>query len=57
MTYCLPLVNDQKGFYEIRSLAICINMEAFNRVNRKRLNILKKLEISGILYCYLLKMI
>ena len=32
---------DQSSFYEIRSLAICINTTIFNRVNRKQLNILK----------------
>ena len=27
--------------YEIRSLAICINIKAFNRINTKQLNILE----------------
>ena len=35
------IVKDQKTFYEIHSLTICINIKAFNRVNRKQLNILK----------------
>ena len=30
----LPLVKDQSSFYEIRSLAICINIKVLNRVNR-----------------------
>ena len=37
----IPLVKDQSTFYEIHSLAICIIIKAFNRVNRKQLNILK----------------
>ena len=37
------VVKDQSSFYEIRSLAICINIKAFNRVNRKQFNILKTL--------------
>ena len=41
MAYCTPLVKDQSSFYEIRILAIRINIKAFNLVNRKRLNILK----------------
>ena len=41
MTYCIPLVKDQSSFYEIRSLAICLNIKAFNRANRKQFNILK----------------
>ena len=28
------LVKDQSSFYEIRSLAICINIKALNRVHR-----------------------
>ena len=32
-----------KQFYEIRGLVICINMKAFNRVNRKQFKILKTL--------------
>ena len=36
----IPLAKDQSSFYEIRGLAICINM-AFNEVNRKQLNILR----------------
>ena len=47
------LVKDQSSFYEIRGLAICIDINAFKRVYRKQLNILKTLEleykISGIL--------
>ena len=35
------LGKDQSSFYEIRSLAICINIKAFNRINRKQLKILK----------------
>ena len=41
LIYCIPLVQDQSSFYEIRSLIICINIKAFNRVNKKQLNILK----------------
>ena len=37
----MPSVKDQSSFFEIRSLAICINIEAFNWVNRNQLNILK----------------
>ena len=37
----MPLVRYQSNFYEIRSLAIWINIKVFNRVNRKQLNILK----------------
>ena len=37
----LPLVKGQRSFYEILSLAIYINIKAFNRVNRKQLNVLK----------------
>ena len=32
-----------KQFYEIRAQVICINMKAFNRVNRKQFKILKTL--------------
>ena len=32
-------MKDQRSFYEIRSLAIFIIIKAFNRVNRKQLNI------------------
>ena len=39
LTYCIPLVKDQGSFYEIRCLAIFINIKAFNQV--KQLNILK----------------
>ena len=35
------LGKEQSSFYEIRSLAICINIKAFNRINRKQLKILK----------------
>ena len=35
------LVKDQSSFYEIRSLAIRINIKAFNRINGKQLKILK----------------
>ena len=31
----MPLVRYQSNFYEIRSLAIWINIKVFNRVNRK----------------------
>ena len=41
--YCLLLLKDQSSFYEIRSLAIYINIKVFNRVNRKQFNILKSL--------------
>ena len=41
LTYCIPLVKDQSSFYEILSTAICINLKAFDWVNRKQLNILK----------------
>ena len=37
------VVKDQSSFYEICSLAICTNIKAFNRVNRKQFNILKTL--------------
>ena len=26
LTYCIPLAKDQSSFYEIRSLAFCINL-------------------------------
>ena len=38
----LRLVKDQSSVYESGSLAICINIKTFNRVNRKQLNILNK---------------
>ena len=41
LTYCIPLVKDQRSFYEIRSLANCINIKAINWFNRKQLNLLK----------------
>ena len=41
LSYCITLVKDQNSFHEIRSLAIYINIDAFNRINRKQLNILK----------------
>ena len=41
LSYYIPLVKDQSSFYEIRCLAIRINIKAFNRVNRKQLNILE----------------
>ena len=41
LVYYIPLVKDYSCFYEIRSLAICINIKVFNRVNRKQQNILK----------------
>ena len=37
----LLLLERQSSFYEIQSLAICINIKAFHRINRKQLNILK----------------
>ena len=37
MTYCIPLVKDQNSFDEISGLAICVNIEVFNRVNIKQL--------------------
>ena len=39
----IPLVKDQSNFYEFRSSTIInmINIKAINRVNRKKLNILK----------------
>ena len=43
LTYCIPLVRDQSRFYKICSLAICINIKAFNCVNRKQFKILKNL--------------
>ena len=43
LTYCKPVVKDQRSFYEIRCLAICVNIKTFNRVNREQLNILKAL--------------
>ena len=36
LTYYIPLVKGQSSFYEIRSLAICINIKVSNRVNRKQ---------------------
>ena len=36
-----PKVKDQNSFYETLSLAICINIKAFNWINRKQLNVLK----------------
>ena len=36
-----PLLKDQRSFYKIGSLAMCINNKAFNHFNRKQLNILK----------------
>ena len=41
LTYC--------SFYEICSLAICINIELFDQVNREQLNIWKTVGISKIL--------
>ena len=41
LTYCIPLVKYHSSFYEIRNLAIRINIEAFDQINRKQLNILK----------------
>ena len=46
----MPLVKDQSSFYEIRSLAVYIKIKAFNRVNRKQLDILKT--ILGYLEFY-----
>ena len=37
----LCIAKDQTIFYKICSLAICVNIKGFNRVNRKQLNILK----------------
>ena len=46
------------SFYEIFSLATCINITEFNCVNRKQLNIPESVfGIFGILYCCLLKML
>ena len=43
------LVKDQSSFYEIRSLAICINIKTVNWVNRKQLDIAKDfLEYSAL---------
>ena len=41
LTYCIPLVKYHSSFCEIRNLAIRINIEAFDQINRKQLNILK----------------
>ena len=41
LTYYILLVKDQSSFYEIRRLAISINIEEFNRVDGIKLNILK----------------
>ena len=41
LTYFILSVKDQNSFYEIRSLAIYINIKSFNRDNTKELNILK----------------
>ena len=41
LKYCIPLVKDQNSVYEIRSVAIYINIETFKRVSRKQLDILK----------------
>ena len=38
---CIPLIKDQSSFYEIRSEAICLNINSFNRINTKQLNFLK----------------
>ena len=58
LTYSIPLVKCQRGFYEIGSLAICINIQIFCWVNRKDLNIPKAfLEYLEFWYCCLLKMI
>ena len=52
--YFIPSVKDQNSFYEIRSLAIYINIKSFNRDNTKQLNILKMfleyLEFYNIAY-------
>ena len=40
-THCIALVKDKNSFYEIRSLAIRVNIKTSNRVKRKILNILK----------------
>ena len=37
----IPLVKDQRSFYETRTLASCINIKVLNQVNRKQLNFLK----------------
>ena len=42
MTYCILLVKDQNSFDEISGLAICVNIEVFNRVNIKQLKTLKR---------------
>ena len=34
LAYCILLVKDQSGFYQIRGLGICINIKAFNWVYR-----------------------
>ena len=41
LTYGIVLIKDQSSSYEIRSLAICMNIKTFNRVSRKQMNILK----------------
>ena len=41
LAYYILLVKDQSSFYEIRRLAISINIEEFNRVDGIKLNILK----------------
>ena len=40
LTYCIPLVKDQSSFYEV-CIVVCMNIKAFNSVNRKQLSILK----------------
>ena len=32
LTYCIPLAKNQSSFYEFRTLAICLNIKAFNQV-------------------------
>ena len=51
------LVKDQSNFYEICSIATCINIEAFFRVNRTAEYSENIFETFGKLYGCLLKMI
>ena len=41
MSYFIPVVGYQSSFYETLRIGICMNIKAFNQINRKQLNILK----------------
>ena len=40
LMYCTLLFKNQSSFYEIQSLAVCINIKAIYQVNRKQLIIM-----------------